>query len=296
MSRPQLADARGPVRFVDAHVHYWERGAPELEWPMLEVGFRFPLHRFDQHGHYNAADHRVETAGVAVTKVVHVQAAETADPAAETRWLQGMADRDPAGWPNGIVGSGTLSAPDAPAVLERHAQYPNFRGVRDPSLAEHLDDPATDRALAVMAAQRTVCDAMVRLPHFTPFVALADRHPDVVFVLGHGGMPLQRTPEFLAQWRRGLTELARRDNIVCKVSGFGVGDNEWTPDSVKPLVFTCIETFGIDRCLFASNWPVDKLYSTYGELIATFDALTRDFSESDRDRLFAGTAEQVYRL
>jgi predicted TIM-barrel fold metal-dependent hydrolase len=62
------------------------------------------------------------------------------------------------------------------------------------------------------------------------------------------------------------------------------------------MAFACIEAFGVDRCLFASNWPVDKLYSTYGELIATFDVLTRGFSDAERDRLFSGTAEHVYRL
>lgn len=286
----------GPTRFVDAHAHFWDRTEPDLWWPMLEPGFRFPLHRFDAEGHYTAADHRRETDGVAVTKVVHVQAADYHRPEAETQWLQRMADADPQGWPNAIVGSGVLWAPDAPAMLEAHAASPNFRGLRDPSLAEHLDDPGVDAGLASLARLGCVCDAMVRLPRFPELLAVADRHPDVVFVLGHGGMPLERTPEFLAQWRDGLRELARRPNIVCKVSGFGVGDNAWTLASITPMVTACLEAFGVERCLFASNWPVDKLYSTYHELIATFSALTASLSAAERDRLFAGTAEAVYRI
>ena len=297
MSRPPFTpSASTPVRYVDAHVHFWDQSEPGIDWPMLEPNFRFPLHRFNGSGHYNAADHRRESAGIPVSKVVHVQAAVVDDPAVETAWLQRMANNDPAGWPNGIVGSGTLWADDAPAMLERHAQYANFRGVRDPTLAEHLDDPALDVALGVMARLGAACDVGARLPRFEALGVVLDRHPDVTFVLNHGGTPSERTPEFLARWRDGLAALARRQNLVCKVSGFALGDPEWTVESLTPMVNACIEIFGVDRCLFASDWPVDKLYSTYDELFAAFVTITEGASASERDALFAGTAERAYRL
>jgi predicted TIM-barrel fold metal-dependent hydrolase len=297
MSRPLFTpSASTPVRYVDAHVHFWDQSEPGIDWPMLEPNFRFPLHRFNASGHYNAADHRIESAGIPVTKVVHVQAAVVDDPAVETAWLQRMADADPAGWPNGIVGSGTLWADDAPAMLERHAQYANFRGVRDPTLAEHLDDPAIDVAIAVMARLGAACDVGARLPRFEALGAVLDRHPDVTFVLNHGGTPSERTPDFLAQWRAGLTALARRQNLVCKVSGFALGDPEWTVESLRPMVNSCIDIFGVDRCLFASDWPVDKLHSTYEELFAAFVTITEGASAGERDALFAGTAERAYQL
>jgi predicted TIM-barrel fold metal-dependent hydrolase len=137
---------------------------------------------------------------------------------------------------------------------------------------------------------------MVRLPRFADLAAVADRHPDVVFVLGHGGTPIERTPEFLRAWRAGLGDLARRPNIVCKVSGFGIGDNEWTVDSLAPVVLGCIDAFGVNRCLFTSNWPVDKLFSTYTELLGAFDVITAHFSHDERDALFAATSERVYRI
>jgi predicted TIM-barrel fold metal-dependent hydrolase len=293
---PFTPSASTPVRYVDAHVHFWDQSEPGIEWPMLESNFRFPLHLFNVSGHYTAADHRVETAGVPVSKVVHVQAAVVDDPAVETAWLQRMADNDPAGWPNGIVASGALCADDAPAMLERHARYANFRGVRDPTLADHLEDPALDAALTVMARLGAACDVGARLPRFQALGGVLDRHPAVTFVLNHGGTPNERTPEFLAQWRAGLTRLAARPNIVCKVSGFALGDKQWTVESLEPLVNACIDIFGVDRCLVASDWPVDKLYSTYGELFAAFATITAGVSATERDALFAGTAERVYRL
>jgi predicted TIM-barrel fold metal-dependent hydrolase len=297
MSRPQLSDvAVMPNRYVDAHVHFWDQAEPGIDWPMLEPGFRFPLHQFNASGHYDAADHRAESSGVPVSKVVHVQAAVVADPAVETAWLQRMAERDPAGWPNGIVGSGDLWRDDAPAMLERHAEYANFRGVRDPSLADHLDDDTVHDALTVMARIGAACDVGVRLPRYEAFGKLLDRHPDVVFVLNHGGTPNERTHDFLAQWRAELKKLAARPNLVCKVSGFALGDPDWTLESLRPMVHDCIELFGTDRCLFASDWPVDKLHSTYAELFASFAIIMTDASVAERDALFAGTAERVYRL
>jgi predicted TIM-barrel fold metal-dependent hydrolase len=206
------------------------------------------------------------------------------------------AERDPAGWPNGIVGSGDLWRDDAPAMLERHARYANFRGVRDPTLADHLDDKLVDAALAVMARLNAACDVGVRLPRYRDFAKLVDRHPGVTFVLNHGGTPGERTPEFLAQWRAELALVAARPNVVCKVSGFALGDPDWTLESLRPMVHDCIELFGADRCLFASDWPVDKLHSTYGELFASFAIIMADASAADRDALFARTAERVYRL
>lgn len=297
MSRPTLSDVTAaPARYVDAHVHFWDQSEPDIDWPMLDPDFRFPLHRFNASGHYNADDHRTESAGVPVSKVIHVQAAVVADPAVETAWLQRMADHDPAGWPNGIVGSGDIWRDDAVAMLERHAQHANFRGVRDPTLADHLGDAAIDDALRAMARLQAACDVGVRLPRYQALGPVLDRHPDVTFVLNHGGTPSERTPEFLAQWRAELKRLAARPNLVCKVSGFALGDPDWTVESLRPMVHDCIDLFGIDRCLFASDWPVDKLHSTYGELFAAFTIIMADASADERDAIFAGTAERVYRL
>src|SRR4030095_15022265 len=100
--------------------------------------------------------------------------------------------------------------------------------VRDPTFADHLDDASLDPALTAMARLRAACDVGPRLPRLQAVGGGPDRPPDVTFVLNHGGTPNERTPEFLAQWRAGLTQLAQRPNLVCKVSGFALGDKEWT--------------------------------------------------------------------
>jgi predicted TIM-barrel fold metal-dependent hydrolase len=292
MTTRPVSDAR-PARLVDSHVHFWDRSAEGLEWPMLEEGFPYPLHRFDT-GRFAAQEFRAETAGTNVTKVVHVQAAATPDPENESAWLQRMADRH--GWPNGIVGRCDLAADDAPAVVEAHARYSNFRGVRDPRASAKLGTPGFDRGVRALAAHDARCDLTARWPLFDAVLEAARRHPGVLFVLEHAGSPDQRTDSYFADWSSHLRRLAAADNVVCKVSGLALGDPEWTVPSLRRWVLESIDAFGTHRCLFGSNWPVDKLYGTWDEMIAAFCELVGGFSADERDALFAGNAEGVYRI
>ncbi|WSQ06799.1 amidohydrolase family protein [Streptomyces sp. NBC_01231] len=90
--------------------------------------------------------------------------------------------------------------------------------------------------------------------------------------------------------------LARCPNVVCKISGIGTQDHHWTAHSIRPVVLGAIEAFGPDRSMFAGNFPVDSLYSTYTQLYSAFNELTADFSADERARLFSGTATETYRL
>ena len=93
-----------------------------------------------------------------------------------------------------------------------------------------------------------------------------------------------------------MRRLAERDNAAVKISGLGMVDWTWTEDSIRPLVLETIEIFGIDRCMFASNFPVDKLYSSFGQLFAAFEAIVAGFSAAEQDKLFRSNAERIYRI
>jgi predicted TIM-barrel fold metal-dependent hydrolase len=283
-----------PPRFVDTHVHFWDRSVEGLEWPMLEVGFRYPLHRFDGTGRFAAEEFRTETAGTNVTKVVHVQAASTASPPLETAWLQGMADQH--GWPNGIIGLCDLTGDDAPAIIEGHARHANFRGVRDLGTGPTLTTPAFDQGARALRKHDARCELTVRWPFFEAVAATARRHPEVLFVLEHAGSPDERTDAYFADWSSHLRQVAEADNVVCKISGMAIGDHDWTAASLRRWVLECIDLFGVERCMFGSNWPVDKLFGTWVEMVGAFAEIVSDFSPDERDSLFAGTAERVYRI
>ena len=124
---------------------------------------------------------------------------------------------------------------------------------------------------------------------------LARTYPDTQIILNHTGMPVDRDPEDLAAWRKAMVRLAEAPNVACKISGLGMGDWKWTVDSIRPFVLHAIEAFGADRCMFASNFPVDKLFSSYDDLFNAFKAITRGFSAEERRKLFHDNAARFYR-
>ncbi len=111
-------------------------------------------------------------------------------------------------------------------------------------------------------------------------------------------MPIDRDPEGWKRWRAGMKELAKRDNLSVKISGWGMVDNTWTqaPERLRPFVLETIEIFGAGRAMFASNFPVDKLYSSYAAIWDAFRKITASLSEDERHGLFHRNAETFYRI
>jgi predicted TIM-barrel fold metal-dependent hydrolase len=285
--------------FVDAHVHFWDHDVAGLRWAFLEPDFEHPrlgaLKTLDA-PRFAVDELRAEAAPCGLAKVVHVQAAQAADPVIETAWLQALGDST--GWPDAIIGYCHLAGPDAAAIVDRHRAYARFRGVRDLPAGSRLADPDVGRGFGLVAASGTLIEIMTSWESYDDLVALTDAWPATTVVLGHAGLPVERTEAYFAQWAPALRRLAERaPNVVCKVSALASGaDPAWTVASIRPWVLGCIDAFGPDRCMFASNWPVDKLFGTYPRLLAAYDDITAGFSTAERDALFGETAERVYRI
>jgi predicted TIM-barrel fold metal-dependent hydrolase len=109
-------------------------------------------------------------------------------------------------------------------------------------------------------------------------------------------MPVERDEAGLEGWRAGMRQLAACPNVAVKLCGYGMVDNHWTEDSMRPFVLQPIEWFGPERCMFGSNFPVDRLMASYSRLWAAYRAITAGFSNSEKALLFRGTATRVYRL
>jgi predicted TIM-barrel fold metal-dependent hydrolase len=136
------------------------------------------------------------------------------------------------------------------------------------------------------------------MEHYASVARLAEQWPDVTIVLGHAGQPLERDPEYLRAWSRALGELASRaPNLVLKLSAIASGaDPAWTVDSIRPCVLLAVEAFGADRCMFASNWPIDRLFGTYPKLIGAYREIAGELSERDRASVLHATADRVYAI
>lgn len=299
-----------PARMIDAHHHLFDLEQNPYPWlqqaepPDLFVGDLRPVMRTYGVEHYLA-----DCLPLGVQKSVHVEASwDHADPVGETRWLQGVADRH--SFPHGIVAAATLEAPDAGDVLEQHCAFANMRGVRQ-ALAYHDDpryrltarpdllvDPAWRAGFGLLERHGLSFDLQIYPHQLADARQLAVSFPGTRIVLCHAGFPVDRDESGLELWRSGLRALAAHENVFVKISGLGMLDHAWTVDSIRPIVATVIDAFGTGRCMFASNFPIDGLYSDYATLISAFEQIAADLGldEDESDAVFAANAERVYRL
>lgn len=286
------------LEFTDTHVHFWDLGNPELAYAWLE-----PDVEDDDLGDFNAVKSRRywpedfigETRFENVAKVVHVQAAVgIADPVNETRWLQAFADR--LGVPHGIVAYTDLASPSASAELERHSAFANLRGIRDLRYDDYLTSESWHRGYALLERFSLVCCDDPLLEQMSSAAALARRFPSITYCVDHAGFPRRRDPEYFEAWKRGMAEIAAVENTVVKISGLGMCDHRWTVESLRPWVLTCLELWGASRAFFGTNWPVDRLYSSYGDIVDAYRELIRDCTPAEQEALFSKNANRVFHL
>ena len=193
--------------FVDAHVHFYDMGHPELfyaHWqpdedhPVLGAQTRKLAER-----NWLAEDFIAVSRDSNVTKAVHVQAAiGSDDPVKETEWLQEASDRT--GFPHAIVAYADLRDPGVEAVLERHCEFPNMKGVRDFSYGDYLVEPDFHRGYALMAKYDLVASIAAQWQDMEKLRDLAAAFPNTVIVIDHAGGPMERTPEYFNHWKQGM--------------------------------------------------------------------------------------------
>jgi predicted TIM-barrel fold metal-dependent hydrolase len=287
--------------FVDAHVHFWDHSIPGLTWAWLEPGFDHPrlkgTPRLDA-PRYTTPEFLTEAAGSGVVAAVHVQAAAWSDrPQRETEWLDTLAAET--GWPHALIGNVRLVSDDAGEVVRGHRDSSALvRGVRDLAIpAASLGDPEVGARFATVAPLAGTVELMTTHDEFPKLAVLAAGAPDAVLVLGHAGLPLERTDAYRATWRQAMHRLAQTPNVVCKISALASGsDPQWTVESLRPWVLGCVEAFGPDRCMLATNWPIDRLYGTYDRLVDAYRAILAALTTAERTAVFSRTAERVYSI
>ena len=286
--------AARPRRIVDAHVHLWDP-AREDWYPYLSG--RQALGMGDVTGmarRFDAATYLDEADGWNVVKLVNVAAATGTHSIDETLALDELAQAE--GHPAAIIGgvTPTDSAAEAVAQLDRQLAASRFRGVRPMGA---FDGPLpSDDVLRELQARDLVFELMAH-PHQLQDAArgLAG-HDGLTVVVEHTGWPRSAEAEERALWSDGLDALAGLgDRVVCKLSGLAMPLGTMAADALRPWIEHAIEVFGVDRCMFASNFPVDGLHGSLDELYTSFAEITAALDDEDRDKLFAGTAERVYR-
>jgi L-fuconolactonase len=274
-------------RRVDAHQHFWRLARGDYGWLTSTLA---PIYR-----DFEPADLEPLLARAGVDATVLVQAAPTV---AETRFLVQLARTAP--FVAGVVGWAPLDAPDAPEVVAALARDPRLRGLRpmihDLPDVDWMLGPGVERGLRAIEAADLTFDALVRPPHLPNLRRLLARHPDLRVVIDHAAKPEidagRREP-----WASDMAALARETRAWVKLSGLVTEDGPgWSVDRLRPYVDHLLETFGPERLIFGSDWPVVLLRTGYAEWLGATRTLLAGLDHAAQNRVLGLNAIDCYGL
>lgn len=294
------------MHIVDAHHHLWDLEACHYPWLMARGVTRFFGDPTPIQKDYLVADLLADAGDYSVVGSVHVQVGVApGDEVKESAWLQKTSDEF--GLPSAIVAYCSLEQDDAMEVVDQHRRFPSLRGIRQIIGRSDAEDAVTGSArligderwqehLAALGELGLSFDLQLTPTQVPSVVEVLAKTPGVRVALCHCGSPWDQSPAGIDAWRRGLRLLASLPNVSCKISGLGMFDHGWTVHSIRPIVESCIETFGAARCMLGSNFPVDKLHASYATVWRAYREIVGELAPDDQSRLFEGTAREFYRL
>jgi predicted TIM-barrel fold metal-dependent hydrolase len=279
-----------PTPIVDTHQHLWDLDLFRLPWT-ANVPELAKSHRM--------ADYVVAASGLGVEKTIYMEVdVDPSQQIAEAEYVIALT-RDPENSMVGAIISGRPDAADFRSYVDRFKNSTEVRGLRR---ILHPDDLPPKHCLsdAFLAGVRYLgevgwtFDICIRPGELDDAAALCAACPDTRFVLDHCGNP--KFQEDLGDWKRGIAALAKRPNVVCKVSGFvaQASRDTWTRTELGAVVDHVIDHFGFDRLVFGSDWPVCNLRADYPRWVNALRTILAKRSADDRRRLFYENAHRVY--
>jgi predicted TIM-barrel fold metal-dependent hydrolase len=290
---------------IDAHHHIWRQAdQPWLNGPMVPRIFGpYEAIRRD----YPIAEYLDDIKNKGVVASVYVQTNwEPRRAIEEVAWVEEIADEH--GFPQAIVGFADLASAALPASLDAMQTYPRLKGVRQQvhwhknpqyRFAQRPDiiaDEAWQRGLAQLASRHLLFELQIFSSQMTAGAALARAFPGTTFVLEHAGMPEDLSDLGRAAWRAGMRELAACPNMHVKLSALGTFVHRSTLADIQPIVSDTVTLFGAERCLWGSNFPIEKLWTDYATLVENIRAAVAHLPPSEQRFILSETAGRLYAL
>jgi len=308
---------------VDAHVHFFDYdAAPDLRWSWLESDDGWPggASRTGSGAAGSAVGSGAGESGAGasmaavrsrrftpfelwaeagrltgLTKCVHVESAHgSADSVRETAYLAELRERH--GAPHAAVVRVELDGPDLDRRLDEHCRYGFVRGVREPGKSGVLDTDAYVEGVRRLGERGLIFEVYCSAKRFAALGELARRSPDTPIVLEHFGVPPRPGSDRFDGWREALHRLAERPNVLLKTSGLGLMASDWTFAEAEALMTESLSAFGVQRCVFGSNFPVDRAMSSYPDAYVAVERAAGHLTEEQRHALFVSNAEALYRI
>jgi predicted TIM-barrel fold metal-dependent hydrolase len=291
---------------VDAHHHIWRR--QDLPWLSGEMVPRIfgpyePIRR-----DYLAPEYIAEATACGITSSVYIQTNWPLERSVdEIRWLREV--HAETGWPTAVIGSADLFAADAADVMRRQAAItPLVRGVRlqlhwherpefrFASAPDRMKDPTFRRNIAVLADLGWLFELQVFAGQMDDAAAFVADFPETTFVLVHAGMLDGREQSTVDEWTRGLRRLAERPNVAVKLTGQGTFVHRVDQPLIDLVTASCLELFGSGRCMWGSNFPVEKIWTELPPLVSAWKRALRPYTSDEQEDVLSRTARRVYGL
>jgi len=249
-----------------------------------------------------------DTKDLNVVRSVHVQA-ECGDDKAETNWLTSIAELH--GFPHAIVARANLADDNIEETLAYYTRHPAVKGIRHLlnwdddnekirfADRNFLNDESWIKNFHLLEKYGFSFDLHCWYTQFDEAIELIKKYPKVLFILDHTGLPkgyLDPTPEALQGWKDAMERIAAYPNVVVKLSGLSMTHHNVTPEVFSPLIKYTVQIFGANRCMFASNFPVDKMQGSYSNLLNTIQESLKHLPIDDQKKIFHDNAIRYYRL
>lgn len=293
------------MTIIDAHHHIWRRA--DLPWLLGPTEPRI-------FGAYDAIkrdylidEYRKDLSDTGVAGSVYVQANWTPNWFEdEAAWVSRVADAT--GWPHAISAFCDMSAEDARPALDRLAAWPLVRGVRHQMHWHHNPlyrfAPTPDRVASAFVQQNVAAladygllfELQVFAGQIEHAVTLVDACPGTTFVLQHALMLQDTSDEGRAEWAHAIRRLAAHPNVFCKLSGLNTFTRTVDAASMDEVIATAIGAFGPSRCLYGSNFPIEKIWTDYQSLFSAYRISIERHAGDAAGEVLSGTAKRLYRL
>ena len=273
---------------TDSHQHFWQVGRFDYPWMTSDLGV---LYR-----DYLPDDLASILSRNGVEKTVLVQASNSIE---ESRWLLKLADDN--SFIAGVVGWVDLMSVDVDAQLSELTTNPKFKGVRHLVESEPQDDwivqPEVLSGLKRLSSYGLTYDLLVHTRHLRHVPRVVESCPELALVVDHLAKPPIAKNE-IDEWSRAFKPLAAYPNIHCKLSGLVTEANwtSWLTDDLRPFVDVAIESFGVDRLMFGSDYPVCLLASSYDRVLESSHELLASLGNAEREKVFSRNAARFYRV